>query len=93
MRSKRVEFEKLDVIDCLPNSFHPDDGDDYPTDLIGAKIVRFGTVDKDDAANTEPSLEGGGLVIDYVSEGATCPSRLVLAFNGLGMWVASVSRM
>jgi hypothetical protein len=52
-----------------------------PNDLVGAKIVAFGTI----AAGYD--IEGGGLVIDYIPRDLKEKRRLVLGFNELGMWI------
>ena len=53
-----------------------------PNDLIGATIVRFGTIPGE-------KVEGGGLVIDYKPVGSDEAKRIVFGFNELGMWVDS----
>jgi len=68
------------IIPNLPDYLRPEEGDKIPTDLIGSKIVGFGTIN-------EAHVEGGGLVIDYVPHGGTQCQRLHLAFNELGMWI------
>jgi hypothetical protein len=65
--------------DCIDSARK---GDAFPSDIIGATILRFG------AAPPDCDLEGGGLIIDYVPEGQADAKRLALAFNELGMWVA-----
>lgn len=59
---------------------YPDGAEALFKRLTGARILQIGSPDDGD-------LEGGGLVIDYVPEGATDRHRVVLAFNELGMWV------
>lgn len=75
----RQEFSCAAVIRRLPDSRDPEDGDELPVDLLGARILDIGTGHID--------AEGGGLIIDYAPIGCTEPRRLVLAFNELGMWV------
>lgn len=67
------------VIPVLPKAFAPGSGKPLPDDIIGARIVRMGTMDAD--------LEGGGLVIDYVPQDGAQICRVVLEFTELGMWV------
>jgi hypothetical protein len=92
MRGEKTVLATLEVLPRLPNRFQPEDGDRVPRGLVGAKVLRFGTVSKDEAATVAPSLEGGGLVIDYIRDGDRFPSRVVLEFNELGMWVAYQGR-
>jgi hypothetical protein len=71
----------LPVIAALPDSLHPPvEAHSIFLRLAGARIVRIGTP-------VGESLEGGGLVLDYVLEGDDTQHRLVMAFNELGMWV------
>jgi hypothetical protein len=65
----------------LPDSFYPENGDDVPRQLIGAKIVFWGTIAEPMAA------DGGGLVIEFIPEGGTTKKRIVFAFNERGMWI------
>lgn len=61
-------------------------GDPPPDGLVvGSRIVRFGTL-----TNPE-SVEGGGLVIEYVRQGGSEVERIVFGFNEGGMWVESQS--
>jgi hypothetical protein len=63
----------------LPGLFRP--GEPVPADLIGARIVRF------EGAEVERGrFEGGGLVIEYVPDGASSAKTIVFEFNELGMW-------
>ena len=64
----------------LPNIFGIRRCEGYPSDLIGASIVRLGTVPDMDA-------EGGGLVIDYTPLGSAEEKRVVFEFSDVGMWV------
>lgn len=61
------------------------EGDEaFPAELAGATITRIGSPE-------DPKLiEGGGLVIDFVPQGATTTRRLVLGFTELGMWIEYV---
>lgn len=69
-----------DVIPNLPDLYRPNEGDKFPSSLIGSEVVGFGTTTK--------RVEGGGLVIDYRPAGSQDVKRLHLAFNELGMWIA-----
>jgi hypothetical protein len=51
-------------------------GDPYPPDLIGAKVIGFGTT-----AERIKRVEGGGLVIDYKPPQSETVKRLHLGFN------------
>ena len=52
---------------------------------MGSKIVRFGGL-SDPYLGKPHSVESGGLVVDYIPEGASEPRRVVFGFNELGMW-------
>jgi hypothetical protein len=65
----------------LPDIFHPEWADKVPPDLIGSRIVGFGS------APAELKIEGGGLIVDYVPAGAQSAKRLVLIFTEAGMWI------
>ncbi len=54
-------------------------GFEFPPDVVGARIVRFGTLAE--------RVEAGLLVIDYMPKGRNEVRRLRLAFNDMGMWV------
>jgi hypothetical protein len=73
-------IEDGELIEKLPSLFG--DHGDIPKDLIGATILRMGTL---------PGLnvEGGGLVIDYRPRNSQETNRVVFGFNELGMWVQS----
>jgi hypothetical protein len=88
MAVESEDLRRLQVIPRLPNRSEPNGGGCLPGGLVGARILRFGTVDPGGAGATGQSPEGGGLVIDYLPEDHGAPSRVVLAFNELGMWVA-----
>jgi len=76
------EIAKLEIIDKLPDYFQPQRGEPVPEGIIGATIVRFGTI----SANGQ-SVDGGGLVIDYLpSGGEQGLRRVVLGFNEVCMW-------
>jgi hypothetical protein len=75
------DFARLEILPFLPSFFSHYD-DKFPEDLIGATILRIGTLSE------EARLEGGGLVIDYQKAGDDKTSRVVFAFNELGMWAA-----
>ena len=83
MKNEEVDFASVEVLPRLPDWFHPNQGDPLPCDIVGATIINFGTIP------TARSVEGGGLIIDYQSPGSDQPTRIVLAFNELGMWVES----
>ena len=87
MKRDPSELARIELIPNLPDLFHPEHGKPVPPDLIGAKIVEVGTIARE-TADSFGSIEGGGLVIDYVPRGSTLVQRTVLGFNELGMWVA-----
>jgi hypothetical protein len=83
---KTIDYRNLELLPKLPHYFRPHDGEEIPSDLVGATIIRIGTP-------AEAGLiEGGGLVIDYRPEGSTEVRRVVFGFNELAMWVASNAR-
>ena len=67
-------------IHALPNVWGRHEN--YSKDLIGATIVRFGTI-------RGQRGEGGGLVIDYRALGSEETKRIILGFNDEGMGVES----
>jgi len=75
-----VDFASADVLPNLPDYFRPHEATRFPRELIGARILRIGTLAEPRAAS------GGGLVIDYDKNGKA--KRLVLEFNDAAMWVA-----
>jgi hypothetical protein len=75
-----IDLERAQVVPFLPATVGPD-RDAIPSDLVGAKIVAFGTF-----ANAS-AVEGGGLVIDYRRTGERQVRRVVLGFTELGMWL------
>jgi hypothetical protein len=77
-------FEALEVFPSLPDRNGPGYGGDLPPYLIGATIVRFGTV------SSSAQLDGGGLVIDYIPKGAKTTWRVVFALNESGMRVTGL---
>jgi hypothetical protein len=76
-----IDLATAKIIPLLPSYFHPESGQPIPGGLIGARIIRMGTVSLSDPP------EGGGLVIDYQERGSKQTKRVVFAFNELGMWV------
>lgn len=71
----------IEILARLPNYFDPSRGGEIPSDLIGATILCIG------APAEDLSLEGGGLVVDYLPAGSKDRRRIIFAFNGNGMWV------
>lgn len=74
------ELRVMTPLSTLPKAMHLHGGDEIPEGLIGAKIVRFGAVPK------RNFVEGGGLIIDFISEGDDKIRRVVFEFTELGMW-------
>ena len=66
--------DRAAILPFLPYLFR--EGDDVPTDLIGAKIVRVGTI------------TNGELVIDYCPEKTSSVRRLCLGFGDAGIWIS-----
>ncbi len=77
------DYNSMPIARELPPAGHyTDRGRDTFRLLCGARIVQIGTPD-DDAV----SIEGGGLVIDFIPEGQQHPRRIVFGFNECGMWI------
>jgi hypothetical protein len=74
----------LEVMPFLPDLFKK--GEPVPADLIGAKIVAFGS------APRGAGIEGGGLIVDYVPLGTEDISRVVFSFTEVGMWTELIGR-
>ena len=87
MANKRSYFSQMKVVDRLPHWRGDASGDLLPDGLIGANVVRFGTISRDDRDGCVPRPEGGGLVIDYVPKGSRATVRTVFSFDEGGMWV------
>jgi hypothetical protein len=88
MPRPNADLGKIPVIARIPGKFHAEEDDRLPAGLVGASILRFGTVPREVAEASSPRLEGGGLVIDYVPEGSTSPRRVAMSFSERGMRVA-----
>jgi hypothetical protein len=73
-----------EVIPKLPDLFDPEKGCEFPKQLIGATIERFGT--------SRQRIEGG-LVIEYKTKSGRARYRLELAFTDRGMWVHRNKRL
>ena len=67
------------LIPKLPSLFQ--DGEEIPSDLVGATILGIGT--------TDVCSESGEFVIHYVPKGESHARRLTLLFNERGMWIES----
>jgi hypothetical protein len=74
-------FREATVIAKLPDVFGRNDP--IPSDLIGARIIQFGTFQDSSLA------EGGGLVIDYRPKNSSESRRVVFAFSEEGMWAVT----
>jgi hypothetical protein len=72
-----------ELIERLPDYFHPDQGKDIPRTLLGARILRIGTLAE------RNNVAGGGLVIDFQQAGDRSVRRIIFGFSELGMWVDS----
>jgi hypothetical protein len=77
------QFRTAATLNKLPDLFGRNE--DIPEDLIGAKIVLFGTF-KDNSL-----VDGGGLVIDYQPINSDETRRVVFAFDETAMWLAQPS--
>lgn len=71
---------QIEIEPRLPTMYGPDRGEQMPSDLIGAKIIKIG------ALSDARHVEGGGLAIDYVTNcGLT--QRVIFASNDLALWL------
>lgn len=61
-------------------------GVEVSSHLKGATILNVGIPDPAHLAS-----EGGGLVIDFMPKGETSTTRLLLSFNGSGIWVSCMT--
>lgn len=77
----------IDILPVLPDYFDPARGRPLPDGLVGGLVLRIGT------PAARGTVEGGGLVIDYLPPGGGDATRVVLAFNELGMWVQCSTRL
>ena len=59
---------------------------EYPLDMIGATIVRFGTFPESD-------LYGNDLVVEYLPLDSSDTKRLAFSFSDQGMWISSSSSL
>ena len=62
-------------------------GSPIPNDLLGAKIVKFGTINRDVFPSWNSSVGAAGMAIEYVPEGENEVRRLVLGVSDLGVWI------
>jgi hypothetical protein len=85
MDKGQLELADIDVIPRLPH--WPGPGAPLPPGLIGAKILKFGTVEEEIANEVLRGLEGGGLLIHYLPEGETEPKTVAFSMSECGMWV------
>lgn len=70
----------MKVLHKLPSIYR--DGDPLPEDIQGSRLVQIGTTDNDS--------ESGELVIEYVPKNQRLKRRLVLLFDGRGMWIEAL---
>ena len=87
MANKRSCFSQMKVVERLPHWRGDGSGDLLPNGLVGASVVRFGTISREDRDGCIPRPEGGGLVIDYVPKGSRATLRTVFSFSEEGMWI------
>ena len=79
---------RAEIIPRTPPCGSPDDGGDIPDDIIGAKILRLGTIAWDLLCELCWPIEGAGLVIDYLPIGSDTPRRASFGASELGVWLA-----
>jgi hypothetical protein len=81
-KSSEQAFSSMSVDPRMPVSNKRRPGQPVPQDLIGASIIRIGTIPPDG-----PEVEGGGLVIDFMKYMDKEMRRIVFEFNENAMWV------
>lgn len=64
-----------------------DESQKLPEGIVGATVLRFGTIAWEELGELTTPIEAAGLLIDYLPQGATSPRRVAFGFNELGMWV------
>jgi len=73
----------VELVETLPSLLRPNSADPVPLQLLGARIIRLGTLPP------KHHVDGGGLVIEYRPAKSTQCRRIVFAFTEEGMWVDS----
>jgi hypothetical protein len=91
MTNKRQFVATSEVLPRLPHSFRPAQGRRIPAGIVGARILRFGTLDLEVARDDRLGLESSGLVIDYIPKDCNRQRRVVLDFNDVSMWIEAES--
>jgi hypothetical protein len=76
-----------DIVPRLAPSNGARDGRPIPDDILGAEIVRFGTIDGDLLPSWMSQVETVGLVIDYRPASSSVLRRAIFGFSELGMWI------
>ena len=59
-----------------------------PDDIVGARIIGFGTVAWDAIYGVANPIEAAGLVIDYLPTDGGSARRISFGVSDLGVWVA-----
>jgi hypothetical protein len=72
-------------IERLPIAYTAEGGDPVPQQLLGAKIVRLGTMHY----RSGQGAESGGFAIEYIPADSTQTRRIVFGFSEQGLWVYS----
>jgi hypothetical protein len=79
-------LSNLSVVPALPCVYGPERTSEMPKELVGAKIMRIGMPSAEEV-DSDVTLEGGGLVIDFQPKSSECVRRIVFSFNELAMWI------
>jgi len=72
----------MKILRRLPSIYR--DGEPLPDDIQGSQLVEIGT--------TENDSESGELVIEYVPKDQYVKRRLILLFDGRGMWIETLEK-
>jgi hypothetical protein len=78
------------LVPMLPPYSREWDAEPIPEGIVGAKILGFGSVHRDQLPDNACSTSNVGLVIDYLPGGDSQARRAVLGFTELGMWIEEV---
>jgi hypothetical protein len=77
----QVDYRSIAIVEAFPDALNVLTGEDEEfCRMRRAKVVRIGTTN-------DVTLEGGGLLIDYVPRCETIVRRAVFSFNERGLWM------
>jgi hypothetical protein len=73
-----------EIIPVLPASIEPRCA--IPDGIVGARILGFGSINRNEFRSHAPHIVNGGLFIDYLPQGSLRSRRVAIGFSDLGMW-------